>query len=58
MHNLLERKMHMPIEQRIRMCLLIEKMQEQKVFSEKLGLENISKFHGKRMDGEEEKQIC
>ena len=58
MHNLLERKMHMPIEQRIRMCLLIEMMQEQKVFSEKLGLENISKFHGKRINEEEERITC
>ena len=48
----------MTVEQRIRTCLLIEKMHEQKAYSEKLGRENISKFHGKRMDGEEEKQIC
>ena len=48
----------MTVDQRIRTCLLIEKMHEQKAYSEKLGLENISKFHGKRMDGEEEKQIC
>ena len=50
--------MHMPIEQRIRMCLLIEKMQEQKVYSEKLGLEDISKFHGKRINEEEERITC
>lgn len=50
--------MHMPIEQRIRMCLLIEKMQEQKVYSEKLGLEDISKFHGKRINQEEGRMTC
>ncbi len=45
--------MHMTIEQRIRMCLLIEKMHEQKSCSEKLGLEDMSKLHGKRINGEE-----
>ena len=48
----------MTVEQRIRTCLLIEKMHEQKAYSEKLGLVNTSKFHGKRISGEEEKQIC
>lgn len=50
--------MHMTIEQRIRMCLLIEKMQEHKIYSEKLGLEDVSKFHGKRVSGEEESITC
>lgn len=48
----------MPIEQRIRMCLLIEKMKAQKVYSEKLGLENLSKFHGKRISQEEGRMTC
>lgn len=42
----------MAIEQRIRKCLLVEKMHEQKSYSKKLGLENISKFHGKRITEE------
>ena len=50
--------MPMTIEQRIRMCLLIEKMYELKVYSDKLGLEDISKFHGKRISEEEESKTC
>ena len=48
----------MTVEQRIRTCLLIEKMHEQKAYSEKPGLVNTSKFHGEKMNEEEEKQIC
>ncbi|MDD3219346.1 MAG: hypothetical protein PHC41_11245 [Lachnospiraceae bacterium] len=43
----------MSIEQRIRMCLLIEKMKANKDYSEKLGIEDISRFRGKRMKGGE-----
>lgn len=48
----------MPVEQRIKRCLLIEKMSVQKAYSEKLGLENKSKFHGKIIQKEEENKIC
>lgn len=37
------------VEQRIRIIILIEKMCRQKLYSEKLGLEDISKFHGERI---------
>ena len=47
----------MTIEQRIRMCLMSEKMHEYEAYSEKLGLEDRSKFHGKRINGEEDK-VC
>lgn len=47
----------MTVEERIRMSILIEKMEKHKMYSEKLGLENISKFHGERI-GMEEKNIC
>ena len=50
--------MNMTIEQRIRRCLLIEKMYEHKVYSEKIGLEDMSKFHGKRINGEEKSKTC
>lgn len=46
----------MRVEQRIRRCILIDKMNAQKDFSKKLGLENISKFHGERIVGEEVKK--
>ena len=49
--------MYMTIEQRIRMCLMIEKMHEYEAYSEKLGLEDRSKIHGKRINGEEDK-VC
>lgn len=39
----------MTIEKRIKMCLLIERLNEHKELSEKLGIEDISKFHGKRV---------
>lgn len=48
----------MPVKQRIRICRLIEKMQEQKEYSKKLGLEDRSRFHGERVCKEEEKQLC
>ena len=48
----------MTIEQRIRMCLMIEKMHEYEAYSEKLGLEDWSKFHGKRIEGKEERKTC
>lgn len=41
----------MTVEQRIRRIILIEKMYEQEEFSERLGLENRSRFHGKRIKG-------
>ena len=48
----------MTIEQRIRRCLLLEKMCEQKEYSERLGLENRSKFHGKKIEEREEQKLC
>lgn len=47
----------MSIKERIRLCILLEKMDEQKTYSEKLGLENKSKFHGERIKKEGNK-IC
>ncbi|MGN1267356.1 MAG: hypothetical protein ACI4UH_05405 [Dorea sp.] len=38
---------------RIRVSLLIEKMKEQKKYSEILGLEEVSLFHGKEIKKEE-----
>ena len=40
----------MTIGERIRTCMLIEKMIEQKEYSERLGLENRSRFHGKEIE--------
>ena len=36
----------MGIEQRVLTCRLLEKMNHQKRYSNKLGLENVSTFHG------------
>lgn len=47
----------MSTRERIRLCILIEKMNEQKSYSEKLGLENRSTFHGKRIK-KEGNRIC
>ncbi len=48
----------MTVKQRIRACLLIEKMQKRKDFSEKLGLEDRSEFHGKRINRGEGNHTC
>lgn len=48
----------MTVEQRIKTCLLIEKIHEQKDYSERLGLENRSRFHGKNIEEREEQEIC
>ena len=48
----------MPVEQRIRLCLLIEKMNENKEYSEMLGLEDKTTFHGEWIHGEEGERIC
>ena len=48
----------MSIEERIRIVLLIERMQMLKNFSEKLGLEDRSKFHGKPIVQEEVESNC
>ena len=43
----------MSVEKRIRMCLLIEKMSEQKEFSKRLGIEDVSTFRGEQVTGKE-----
>ena len=46
------------VEQRIRMIILLEKMTKQKSFSEKLGIKDISRFHGDYIEQEESEDIC
>lgn len=50
----------MSVEQRIRMCLLIEKIHKLKDYSERLGLEDVSKFYNERVNSKlrGEKKIC
>ena len=45
-------------EQRIRVIILLEKMLKQKSYSEILGIEDISKFHGELMENKECEDIC
>ena len=40
----------MTTDQRIQMCLLIEKMNGQRDYSKKLGLEDKSTFHGRHCE--------
>ncbi len=40
----------MCLAERIRLCRLLDKMDGQKVFSQKLGLENASTFHKKQIN--------
>lgn len=46
----------MNIEQRIRICRLIEKMEQQADYSKKLGLVNVSSFYGVKRSEKEEKR--
>ena len=46
----------MSVKKRIRMCLLIEKMLEQKEFAEQLGMEDVSTFRGKKVGRKEGKK--
>lgn len=39
----------MCVEQRVRICRLLEKMKEQEAYSRKIGIENLSTFRGKKM---------
>ena len=48
----------MTVKRRIRLSILIEKMNKQKEYSKKLGLEDFSKFRGERIHREEEKESC
>ncbi len=49
----------MPVKQRIRKCLLIEKINKQRDYSEKLGLEDVSTFNKERVDNiKGGKKIC
>ena len=40
----------MRLEERIRLCRLLDKIEEQKEYSQKLGLENASTFHKKQIN--------
>lgn len=50
----------MSVKERVRMCLLIEKIHKLKEYSERLGLEDVSTFNKKRVDSEEKggKETC
>lgn len=48
----------MMVGDRIRMCILIERMDRQKAYSKKIGLEDMSKLHGKCICREEERVRC
>ena len=48
----------MTVKERIRLSILIEKMNGQKEYSKKLGLEDVSKLHVERIHREEEKESC
>lgn len=52
------RRIQMPTDQRIKISLLLEKMHGQQEFSQRLGIEDVSTFHRKRIVKEEEKKSC
>jgi len=47
----------MGIEERILTCRLLEKMKEQKNYSSKLGLENVSTFHGIQINSDSQRTV-
>ncbi len=46
----------MSIQHRIQMCRMLEKMERNRAYSEKLGIENVSTFQSKRVDARPEEQ--
>ena len=40
----------MSVEQRVRICRLLEKIKVQEEYSKKLGVENLSTYHGKKLN--------
>ena len=48
----------MPVEKRIRMCILIERIYKNEEYSKLLGLEDKTIFHGERLHGEEGEEVC
>ena len=49
------RRMLNNVKERIKMSILLEKMYRHKSYSEKLGLEDVSRFHGRRIQREEKR---
>lgn len=39
----------MSVQERMIICRLLERMNEQEAYGEKIGLENVSRFHGKQI---------
>lgn len=39
----------MSVEQRVRTCRLLEKMRMQEIYSRRLGLEDVSTVHGRKI---------
>ena len=39
----------MSVQERLRMCQIVEKMENQKEYSKRLGLENHSKYRGNKI---------
>lgn len=42
----------MGVRERVRLCMILEKMEQHKEFSRKLEIENKSSFHGEPVDKE------
>ena len=42
----------MSVEQRVRICRLLEKIRFQEEYGKKLGVENLSTYHGKKLNKE------
>ena len=53
-----ERRVRMPVEERIRLCRLIEKIDAKKEYSETLGLEDKTTFHGEKIHDKKGETIC
>lgn len=46
----------MSVQERMRMCQIIEKIEEQKEYSKRLGLENRSSFRGSQIEKREKRK--
>lgn len=47
----------MSVEQRVKICRLLEKIKFQEEYSEKIGVENLSTYRGEKLNTEKDRAV-
>ena len=47
----------MSVEQRVKICRLLEKIKFQEEYSEKIGVENLSTYRGEKLNNEKDRAV-